>query len=273
MPQINSLLYLRDFDTQDALVDEATQSITVLLSHLVSTSRERLDLVARLDQLREERELLLQQETQAQSRSRHLLDLARDEMALQDSWSREVRDLYLRAEEDGLDLTAATSLDAVDAARKGKARETRTEEEIEREERAEVFSRQLLYLTHSTRQSETRVHTLLNTLQTTRSSLISQAALNQLHSLSRQYASQLESLALDRERTMTALSAREKERAVAEEKRDEAVLDLVLEWDEQRRWKRQERKRRKRERRPRGLSTVLRELEGVALLLPSLPSP
>lgn len=127
---------------------------------------------------------------------------------------------------------------------------------------------QLLYLQHRTRESESRVRTLLRTLQTSHSSLVSHAALNQITTLSRQYASTLEHLALERDGLARDLADRERERAYAEEKRDEVVLDLVLEWDEQRRWKKRDRERRKEEGRGSGWSSVLHELEACAALLP-----
>jgi hypothetical protein len=133
-------------------------------------------------------------------------------------------------------------------------------------------SRQLLYLTHSTRQSETRVRTLLTTLQTARSSLVSRAALQQLHTLSLRYTSRLDTLTLDRSRLTVELDEKERERAKAEEKVGECVLDLVLEWDDQRRWRKEEKLRRKKEGRGFGFSELLRELEGVAMVFPRLPS-
>lgn len=213
-------------------------------------------------------------------------------MDRQERLSNEIREVHRRAEDEGIDIRV-TSIEEFEAttSRKGKGKETRSGEEIEREEREEMLGRQvrlclpppvlppcsplptqLLYLSHSTRQSEHRVRTLLTTLQATRSSLVSQAALTQLHNLSRQYSSQLDALTSSRERTTAELRTKEKERARAEEKVGECVLDLVLEWDDQRRWKREEKLRRKREGRGFGFGSLLRELEGVAVLLPRMPS-
>ncbi|GAA5890280.1 hypothetical protein JCM6882_008781 [Rhodosporidiobolus microsporus] len=275
MPAIDTLLLHQDFNRLDQAVDDATRTISQLLAELVSASRARVECVAHLDELRVERQRLVDEELSAQHRSRDLLDEARHEMACQEAWSAEIRELYLRAEMDGVDI-AATSLEQLDAemerraSGKGKDRETRSVEEVEMDERAEVFGRQLLYLTHSTQKSESRVRAILHSLQSSRTTRVSQLALNQLHTLARRYSTQLESLAVDRERLTGELRVKEGERDGLEERREEVVLDIVLEWDEQRRWRKEERRRRREEGYGSSLSGVLRELEGVASLLPQL---
>ncbi|GAA5829522.1 hypothetical protein JCM11251_000189 [Rhodosporidiobolus azoricus] len=239
MPAVDILLLHRDFDRLDAAVDEATHTISGLLAELVRASRARIAAVQALENLRRERQILLDEELSAQSRARDLLDEARKEMAMQEAWAREIRQLFMRAEMDGVDISTA-SVEQLDAgttrrtSRKGQETETRTAEEVEREDRAEVFGRQLLYLTHSTQKSESRVRAILYSLQSSRTNRSSRIALNQLHALTRRYSARLEDLALDRERLTAEVRAKEKKRNGLEEKRDEAVLDMVLEWDESR---------------------------------------
>ncbi|GAA6026850.1 hypothetical protein JCM8097_005906 [Rhodosporidiobolus ruineniae] len=273
MPVIHHLLLLRDLERCERVVDAATAVIAGLLARLVDASRQRVECLGRMEELRAERSRTLEDEMAAQARSRTLLEDARRECDLQSTWADEIRALYIRAEEEGLDIGMETmeEMDAKDEERKmrekgkGKERDERTMEEREREERAEVYGRQLLYLQHSVRRSESRVRSLLHTLQSSHSSLVSHAALNQITALSRQYAAQLEGLAIERDRLALDLAVKETERARAEEKRDEVVLDLVLDWDEQRRFRARERERSQEEGRGRGWSSVLYELEANEL--------
>ncbi|GAA6001097.1 hypothetical protein JCM10207_007411 [Rhodosporidiobolus poonsookiae] len=283
MPQIHSLLLLRRFDQLEQEIDGITARVTHLLRDLVKASRERVELVGRLDEVRAERGRLIAEELAAQAKSRDLLALAKHEMLMQETWTLEIREVYRRCDLEGVALDDV-SLERLDAAlveremRKGKKVETRTMEEVQREERAEIYGRQLLYLQHSTRQSEHRVRTLLDTLSTSRAtstSLASSLALNQLHTLTQRYSTHLSRLALDRERISLDLGALERTRAQREEKRDEVVLDLVIEWEQQRKWAAELRRAREEEEEDDegeegegdALAAVQHEHEGVASVL------
>ncbi|BGP46207.1 hypothetical protein JCM10450v2_002047 [Rhodotorula kratochvilovae] len=111
----------------------------------------------------------------AQTRSRDLLARAKEEMALQEAWADEVRELWVRAEMEGVDIADVGEEEWV-----AEDKESEASRRADSTERTVVLGRQLLYLTHSTYKSETRLRALLHQLSTTRTSHVSQAALAQL---------------------------------------------------------------------------------------------
>ncbi|GAA5920172.1 hypothetical protein JCM1841_006626 [Sporobolomyces salmonicolor] len=243
---VHTLLLLSHFDRHDALLDSTTRSISTLLAQLLANGRNRVECVSRLHALRIEREALLRDELAAQETSRALLAQAKREMDLQEAWADEVRELYRRAEGEGLDVSEAST--RIEEAERGSRLNPGERSvagdgphaEVEREERGELLGRQLLYLHYSTRRSEARLRTLLSLVQTSNTSSASQAELARLHALSRQHSGWLERLSAERSRCSETLIGLEKVRSVADEKRSEVVLDLVLEWDAQRRRGREE---------------------------------
>jgi hypothetical protein len=68
-------------------------------------------------------------------------------MERQERLSNDIRELYSRAEAEGVDIRV-TTVEEIEAggAAKGKGRETRSNEEIEREEREEMLGRQVRFL-------------------------------------------------------------------------------------------------------------------------------
>ncbi|GAA5927248.1 hypothetical protein JCM10213_005617 [Rhodosporidiobolus nylandii] len=220
-PAVPSLQLLRRLEGFERTIDDATKTISGLLADLLQCSRDRADCVARLEQIRVERQRLLKEEL---------------------AGGLEMREVYSRAEDEGIDV-AMLSVGEMDGRVKGEGSETSNGQEVEREERAQLLGRQLLYLTHCTRLSESRVSALLATLESSRSSLVFRAAFNELQVLIQQLSIKLERLTLDRERLSGELANREGDRAQVEERRGEVVLDLVLEWDAEKRWKREEKQR------------------------------
>ncbi|GAA5907974.1 hypothetical protein JCM5296_000775 [Sporobolomyces johnsonii] len=278
VPLQRTLLLLARFDRHDALVDSTTRSISTVLGQLVVNGRDRVKCVSELHALRIEREALLRDEVAAQETSRERLAQARREMELQEAWADEVRELYRRAEGEGVDVVEASKRIEEEVceprvANKGGEERRQVEPEVEREERGELLGRQLLYLEYATRQSEARLRTLLSLVQTSNTSSTSQAELARLHALSQQHSSWLERLSAERSRCSETLIGLEKVRSVADEKRGEVVLDLVLEWVEQRRWLREEEKLRQLHDDESGeehLRGGTRELDGIACVVANM---
>ncbi|BGP30233.1 hypothetical protein JCM10296v2_001985 [Rhodotorula toruloides] len=156
-------------------------------------------------------------------RSRKLSRQARQEMALQETWTAEIREVYARAALENIDLSRAGEEKAsVDG------EESPGEEEVSREE---VLNRQLLHLTHSMQKSERRLQTLLDTLRSLPTLSSTQATHRRLHKLATHWTNQLVEFSFKRQQITQDLEEMRRERAAMEDKRDLIILDLVLDWN------------------------------------------
>ncbi|BGO97855.1 hypothetical protein NBRC10513v2_001852 [Rhodotorula toruloides] len=176
-----------------------------------------------MEAIRVERERLMSEEILAHQRSRELSRQARQEMALQESWTAEIREVYARAALENIDLSRAGGEKAsVDE------EESSDEEEVSREE---VLNRQLLYLTHSMQKSERRLQSLLDTLRSLPTPSSTQTAHRQLQHLATHYTNQLVEFSFKRQQIAQEVEEMRRKRAAMEDKRDLIILDLVLDWN------------------------------------------
>lgn len=187
-----------------------------------------------------------------------MLAQAKKEMQLQEAWMRETREIWDRADREGLDVAGPPTL-LTDEEEGGEGKEkvekdTRPVEEVLLEERAELYrrqvsladnlshalvrlrfdSQQLHYLAGSTTTSEARLRRLLSRLSSSDTLTTSRAELARLHTLSNQTTRWLSQLSVERTTCSEALEKLEVQRERAEERRGEVTLDLVLRWDAQR---------------------------------------
>lgn len=175
-------------------------------------------------------------------------------MALQESWTAEIREVFQRAEREGLDVSGNPRgwSQEGQTAEVAEQKEQEWQEEMAgwsteaklQEERRELFRRQLAYLTHSLSTSEHRTTALLNRLSTSSTSQSTRAELARLHVASTSASTLLGTLSTVREATGQELKGASGQRDKTEERKEEAILDWVLGWDLRRR----DRRRRSRER-------------------------
>ncbi|GJN88408.1 hypothetical protein Rhopal_001374-T1 [Rhodotorula paludigena] len=158
---------------------------------------------------------------QTQQRSREILAQARQEHLLQEAWAGEIHELYIRAELEGVDISTTTASVWTGEEEKEAAAVERGEEEF-------------LYLTHSTRKSETRLRSLLSHLEAAQAAPSYRDELSRLHRETVRYSTKMVAAAVRRQELAVELDEAEQTRASVEEKRDETVLDLVLDWKD--RW-------------------------------------
>ncbi|GAA5970076.1 hypothetical protein JCM11641_000257 [Rhodosporidiobolus odoratus] len=95
---------LQHLSQLEAAIDASSVVISRLLAQLLESSRARVQCAEQMDGLREERQRVVRDQMIAQQKSRQLLDQAKQEMVLQEAWANEMRELYRRAGEDGIDL-------------------------------------------------------------------------------------------------------------------------------------------------------------------------
>ncbi|GAA5996461.1 uncharacterized protein JCM10292_007625 [Rhodotorula paludigena] len=226
---------LTTFRKLDERVDSVSQQICSILEQLSQAAKERLACLDRLEAMRRDRDRVLRSELASQQRSREILAQARQEHLLQEAWAGEIRELYIRAELEGVDISTTTASVWTGEEEKEAAAVERGEEEVVREERANHLGRQFLYLTHSTRKSETRLRSLLSHLEAAQSAPSYRDELSRLHRETVRYSTNMVAAAARRQELAAELDEAEQTRASVEEKRDETVLDLVLDWKD-RRW-------------------------------------
>ncbi|KAI5476224.1 hypothetical protein MNV49_007986 [Pseudohyphozyma bogoriensis] len=191
--------------------DRLSADISRALHGLVLNASDRIQALVKLEKFRTERDEVLQLESLAQA-------------------------LLARAELDGVPRARLEGPAAV------RHEEEDVEETDERkvqslleEERIQLYRLQLAHLRKATLSSDTRLRDLLSRLQDAQSLSTTTAELTRLHLLANRTTVVLAELTVEREKATRGLKEIEERRRRVQALREQAVLDLLLRWDERRR--------------------------------------